>query len=191
MGPPAGVRSKVSSVGAQRRLGLRKCPGDRPMAVFPVRAEIACSCFGSVRSWASSDGWCWAFTTEVWMIREPVAAANPRSHRCRQPRDVHGPARVQPRLHDRSAPGQRGRRRGRASQDLYPTGIGLASSLYFSAIRFAAAIGRPRAGHLRRLELGQEVSGHGAGVAGRLADSRFLDLIMIIQESTGSQRSRT
>jgi SET family sugar efflux transporter-like MFS transporter len=27
------------------------------------------------------------------------------------------------------------------AQDLYPTGIGLASSLYFSAIRFAAAIG--------------------------------------------------
>ena len=27
------------------------------------------------------------------------------------------------------------------AQDLYPTGIGLASSLYFSAIRFSAAIG--------------------------------------------------
>ena len=27
------------------------------------------------------------------------------------------------------------------AQDLYPTGIGMASSLYFSAIRFAAAIG--------------------------------------------------
>ena len=27
------------------------------------------------------------------------------------------------------------------AQDLYPSGIGMASSLYFSAIRFAAAIG--------------------------------------------------
>jgi SET family sugar efflux transporter-like MFS transporter len=27
------------------------------------------------------------------------------------------------------------------AQDLYPTGIGLASTLYFSAIRFSAAIG--------------------------------------------------
>ena len=27
------------------------------------------------------------------------------------------------------------------AQDLYPSGIGMASSLYFSALRFAAAIG--------------------------------------------------
>ena len=50
-------------------------------------------------------------------LRRGAGPAGPCSHRCGQPGDVDGPARVQSRLHDRPAAGQRARRRRGDTRD--------------------------------------------------------------------------